>query len=216
MDKTTSNKLVWPSATDGLSGYICQFSSKWWPSEAFWSIVCSCSMLHWLKIGREEARCGSAQRQEFWKCTATPTEFPFLREDFTGKSAYWSRCSLPTAAPASDLWDILWDQQKWRGCWIHFLRCALVNQSARPHFPQYKTTQLSGKVTQCTKATHLVETVKPLVGLGIKVSDADEAEKKCLQPPQYLHYYRKVYQVIIPLSSWPAVSFPSLSILTLK
>lgn len=49
-----------------------------------------------------------------------------VREDFMGTSAYWSLCSqhfLLTAAPASDLWVVPWDQQKRTGCCIYFLRC---------------------------------------------------------------------------------------------
>lgn len=39
---TTSNELVWPSEASGLSKYICQFSSHWWPPEAAGYIVCLC------------------------------------------------------------------------------------------------------------------------------------------------------------------------------
>lgn len=47
-------------------------------------------------------------------------------------------------------------------------------------------------VKQYTKATHLVETVKPLVSLDVKESDADEAESELRAAPLTDVHYNEI------------------------
>lgn len=94
-----------------------------------------------------------------------------LREDFMDMSEYWSlrpQRFLLTAAPLSDLWDILWDQQKWTGCCICFFSQvfvvllwthlhSLISPGMRRH-----TSFMTGdmEVKQDTAATRLSEIVQ--------------------------------------------------------
>lgn len=110
---TTSNKLVCPSAGDGLSAYICQFSSQWWPSEAVRCIVIVVNVL--LILGLEPmGEVVQLTETGMWKLhwsilslTYTRISWIGLHVDLTVLSGF-----LLTAAAVSDLWNVLWDQQK--------------------------------------------------------------------------------------------------------
>lgn len=154
VDKTTtSNKLVWPSASDGLSVYICQFSSKWWAAEAVRCVACL--MLRWLKIGREEA-CKPMGREKSRGRKCKNAMLLLLNSWFLvvvvvvgggvmENSAYWSWQFLLTAASVTDLWDVLQEHQKWSDVWAPFspgVCGAHANPPAWSHSPWYETSYI--------------------------------------------------------------------------
>lgn len=166
-------------------------------------------MLRWLKkIGGEAARepTGGEKESGDRKCK-NALLLLLLNSWFWGgvmeKSAYWSWQFLLTAAPVSDLWDVLRDHQKWSDCRAAFSPGVCVAPTSthpngltplgtRHHVSFF--TNGGTTMKQHTEATHLVETARPHCESRCRgkrcsclIDDETESEWRAVTPADVPH-----------------------------